>query len=78
MQGEIETIRIETQKLFDQVVEQSQREIRRKGEEFMEILKNKDEHLKVLTEQEAATQRSMQEANAKVKELEHKLVLQEN
>lgn len=53
-------IRSRTQRLFDQVVEQSQREIKRKGEEFEEILRNKEaEHYKALTEQEAATQKKL-------------------
>ena len=57
------TIRIGTKRLCDQVVQQSQ-------QEFTKILKSK--------EQEATIRQSMQEeADAKIRELEHKLMLQE-
>lgn len=62
-------IRIGTKRLIDQVVQQSQQEIKRTKEEFMEILKNKEQ-----AEQEATTQRVMQEdASAKLRELELKV-----
>ena len=57
------TIRIGTKRLYDQVVQQSQ-------QEFTKFLKSK--------EQEATIRQSMQEeADAKIRELEHKLMLQE-
>ena len=64
------TIRMETKRLFDQVVYQSQQEIRRKGEELTEILRSKEqEHQKVVSEREATV--------VKIRELEHKVALQE-
>ena len=61
------TIRMETKRLFVQVVQQSQQEIKRKGEEFTEILRSKEqEHQKALIIQELTIQRKMEEdANAK-------------
>ena len=66
MQREIETqLYLRLRNYLIEWLSKVKEKIGRKGEEFMENLKNKDKHLKVLTEQEAATQRSMQEANAK-------------
>ena len=64
------TIRIGTKKLIDQVVQQSQQEIKRSRDEFTEILRSKEQ-----AEQEATVQRRMQEEA--VRELELKLKLQE-
>ena len=66
------TIRIGMKRLIDQAVQQSQQEIKRSRENFTEMLKSKEQ-----AEQEAMTQRRMQEeANAKVRELELRLKLE--
>ena len=66
-------IRMGTKRILDQVVQQSQQEIKRSREDFTEILKSKEQ-----AEHEATIQRGMQEeANAKVRELEQKLAHRE-